>query len=311
MSERIAIMDLGTNTFHLLIADVKADHAFVILYKAEEFVKLGENGLEQIGDNPFRRGVDQIRKYKSIIDQFHPHRIVSFGTAAIRRAANGDQFISAIKSVCPMEVNKISGDEEAEFIYLGVRQAVPLNDQPVLIMDIGGGSTEFIIANEKEISWKKSFPVGASILKQKFHYHEPINDQEIDSLQNFLKEELQSLIMEAKFFYINHLIGASGSFDTFAMIIAYAFYEPDVLFDKTAFNISVEQFDIVVKELLSKNLEQRLAIQGMIPFRAEMMVVAAILAQFVVEELNIRKITQSSFALKEGVLWKIIQNEKI
>ncbi len=309
MSKRVAIMDLGTNTFHLLIVDIKEDHSFTVLHKQEEFVKLGENGLEQIGDKPFKRGVDQIGRYKKIIDQYHPHRIVAIGTAAIRRAANADEFISAIKALCPMEVRKISGDEEAELIYLGVHQAVPLNDQPVLIMDIGGGSTEFIIANEEKIIWKKSFPVGASVLKEKFHHHEPIHEQEIDNLTIFLEGELQLLISELKNFNINHLIGASGSFDTIAKIIASAFYEADILRGKTSFIIPFEKFHRIVNDIVLKNLEERLAIEGMIPFRAEMMVVAAILAKFITDKFKINKITQSSFALKEGVLWRIIQNE--
>ncbi len=156
---------------------------------------------------------------------------------------------------------------------------------------------------------EKKFSCRCLSAEEKFHHHEPIHEQEIDNLTIFLEGELQLLISELKNFNINHLIGASGSFDTIAKIIASAFYEADILRGKTSFIIPFEKFHWIVNDIVLKNLEERLAIEGMIPFRAEMMVVAAILAKFITDKFKINKITQSSFALKEGVLWRIIQNE--
>src|ERR1041385_7545437 len=99
MNPRFAILDLGTNTFHLLIAEMKPDQSFEILFKAEEFVKLGEDGVDRIGLNAFDRGIEQIRKYNKIIEEFHPQKVIGFGTAAIRKASNGDEFIQAIKGI--------------------------------------------------------------------------------------------------------------------------------------------------------------------------------------------------------------------
>ena len=208
-----------------------------------------------------------------------------------------------------MEVRKISGDEEATLIYLGVRQAVSLTDQPVLIMDIGGGSTEFIIADHSEIHWKQSFPVGASVLKQKFHHHEPISTSEINALNNFLTEKLQPLITQLSNFSINHLVGASGSFDTFAAMVAHQFYSFNALEGKTSFEIPLQNFHAIYQQLIQNNLQQRLEMKGMISFRAEMITVAAILADFVIQKFNIQQITQSAYALKEGVLWNILHHE--
>jgi len=311
MNKRLAILDLGTNTFHLLIVDISIDHSFKVIYKAEEFVKLGENGLDEIGEKPFERGLQQIRKYKEVIDQFQPRQIVAFGTAAIRRALNGDAFIQQIKSICPMEVRKISGDEEAEFICMGVRQAVKLSGEPVLIMDIGGGSTEFIIASKNELFWKQSFPVGASILKQQFHHHEPLSTEETRQLKYFLHEILQPLFAEKKNFNILHLVGASGSFDTFANMIMHQFYKHEIMDEHTFLDFSPQQFYFISQQLVQSNLQQRLDIKGMKSFRAEMMVVAAILTEVVLEQFGIQRITQSAYALKEGVLWKMIQNENV
>src|SRR5205807_1553936 len=109
---------------------------------------------------------------------------------------------------------------EAELIYLGVRQAVKLDMHPVLIMDIGGGSTEFIIANQEKIFWKQSFPLGCSVLKQRFHHHEPIAAAEQVNLVCHLQNELQSLAQQIQNFPVKHLIGASGSFDTLAQMVS-------------------------------------------------------------------------------------------
>ncbi|MBK9731402.1 MAG: exopolyphosphatase [Chitinophagaceae bacterium] len=311
MNKRMAILDLGTNTFHLLIAEVTDDRIIKVLHKAEEFVQLGEDGLERIGEMPFERGLQQIIKYKTVIDHFQPQHIIAFGTAAIRSAANGDEFIKQVKLICPMEVRKISGDQEAELIYLGVKQAVKLTSAPVLIMDIGGGSTEFIIADENKIFWKQSFPVGASVLMKQFQHHEPINEAETAQLKKFLMEQLNSLFLQQQKFAITQLIGASGSFDTFAAIIGLQFSYQEKEGAKTSFNFSPEQFQALYHQLLQSNLEERLAMKGMKTFRAKMIVVAAILTDVILHQFAIQKISQSAFALKEGVLWKLIQNEKV
>lgn len=310
MNKRLAILDLGTNTFHLLIVDISYDHSFKVIYKAEEFVKLGENGLDEIGEKPFERGLQQIRKYKEVIDQLQPQQIIAFGTAAIRRAANGDAFIQQIKSICPMEVRKISGDEEAELICSGVRQAVKLSAEPVLIMDIGGGSTEFVIASRDELFWKQSFPVGASVLKQQFHHHEPISLEETEQLKSFLREILAPLFAQQQNFSITHLVGASGSFDTFAKMIAQV-SKYEILKEQTFFDFTPEQFHFICQQLIQSNLQQRLDMKGMKSFRAEMIVVAAILTEVVLQQFEIKKITQSAYALKEGVLWRMLQKENV
>jgi len=309
MKERIAILDLGTNTFHLLIAEVKEDFSFEILYKAEEFVKLGEDGLERIGPRAVQRATEQLRKYQQVIDEFRPGQIIGFGTAAIRFASNGDEFIQTLKGVCPMELHKVSGDEEAELIYLGVRQAVELSEYPVLIMDIGGGSTECIIANKEKIFWKQSFPLGASLLKQQFHHKEPISATEQVHLVSHLQNILRPLHLACENLPVRQLIGASGSFDTFARMTEGNFYIPSPGVAAKVTEIPMREFYRLCEVLIRSSLEERLKMKDLIWFRAEMIVVAALLAVYVTETCGIRKITHSSFALKEGVLWQMIHRQ--
>ena len=311
MNQRFAILDLGTNTFHLLIADVDSDRSITVVYKAEEFVQLGEQGVEVIGEQAFKRGLEQIRRYKQVIDTYQPQQIIAFGTAAIRSASNGSEFVESIQSICPMEVRKISGDEEAELICLGVRRAVNLTKDPVLIMDIGGGSTEVIIANDEQLFWKKSFPAEASVLKRQFHHDEPISKEEIVRLKLFLEKVLEQLFNQRQHYTITRLVGASGSFDTFAGMLSAQAAFPVLVEQQTSFDFSPEQIQLICQQLVSANLQQRLAMKGMKSFRAGMIVVAAILTDVVLQQFSIQQITQSAYELKEGVLWKLIQKENV
>ncbi len=310
MNQRLAILDLGTNTFHLLVLEVVADQTFHVLFKAEEFVKLGEEGVERIGDKAFGRGIAQIKKYKAVLDDLKPEQIVGFGTAAIRKASNGDEFVKAVKEIIPIELRKISGDEEAELIYQGVRQAVRLEDHPVLIMDIGGGSTEFIIANRERIFWKQSFSIGGSVLRSQFHRREPISAIEQVNLIHFFQHELSPLAEQIKNFPVRHLVGASGSFDTMASLVSENIHgrglDPNELYTE----IAMRDFYLMCEKLIQSTQEERLKMKGLIWFRAETIVVASILAGFVVESFNIRRISRSAYALKEGALAKMIQEKE-
>jgi exopolyphosphatase / guanosine-5'-triphosphate,3'-diphosphate pyrophosphatase len=303
MNNRLAILDLGTNTFHLLICERKKN-SLTVLFKSEDFTWLGEGGLGLIGEKAFQRAINQIQKYRQIIDEHHVVRVVAFGTAALRRASNGDALINALTKICPMDVRIISGDEEATFIYYGVRQAIEMSDQPDLIMDIGGGSTEFIVASKEKIFWKQSFPLGGSVLKDRFHHHEPITSEEIAELNAFFLQMLQPLIDEPASKNLTRLIGAAGSFDSFASMIASQFYhvKPD---ESSYHKIEGADWRNLSYLLLTSDLEQRLQIKGLPSFRAPMIVVAAVLVDFVLSKFEIQEMYQSAFSLKEGAAWEL------
>lgn len=303
---RYAILDLGTNTFHLLVVEVFNDQSFRVLHKAEEFVRLGEEGLHHLGAAAYQRGLEQIERYAQIIRDLKAERVIGFGTAALRTADNGQQFVDDALKRCPMQFQRISGDEEAELIYLGVRQAVALDQQPVLIMDIGGGSTEFIVANRAQILWKKSLPIGGSVLRQQFHRSEPIRSNEQVRLINHLMDVFGHCCNEVRALHPGRLVGASGSFDTLA-----ALYTENLLGRPfNSFELSTEiplrAFYALSERLLAATLEERMKMKGMPWFRAETMVVSVILMGYVIEMLRLHRITRSAFALKEGALWRLL-----
>src|SRR4029079_10951061 len=139
------------------------------------------------------------------------------------------------------------------------------------------GSTEFIIANQNEIFWKQSFPVGGSVLRQRFHHREPISAIEQVNLIHFLQHELSPLVDQIKNFTIKHLVGASGSFDTIAQMVNENIHGRMLNPDELATEIPLRDFYVLGDNLIRSTLEERLKMKGLIWFRAEMMVVAAIL----------------------------------
>ena len=302
---KIAIIDLGTNTFNLLIAELNADKSYSILYQTKISVKLGEGGIGKgfITQAAFQRGVDAIKQYQQIIEKYNVQKIEAIATSAIRGASNGLEFVAKIKEESNIEVQVISGEREAELIYLGVRQAVHLEDEISLIMDIGGGSTEFIIANSKQIFWKHSFLLGAARLLEMLKPSDPITDVQIESLQNYLKTELQPLFEAVNKFPVTELVGSSGSFDSLADMISARFYTGTILSGEKEYTFNLKDIAVIHDLILKSTTAERMQMKGLIEMRVDMIVVSSILLSFIIQSFSIQKMRLSTYSLKEGVMY--------
>lgn len=313
MRNRVAIIDLGTNTFNLLIAVTHKDGSFKKLCKRKISVRLGEGGINKgfITEKAFRRGILTLKRYKKLIKEFKADKVVAFGTSAIRSASNGKEFIAAAKAETGINVRAIPGEREAELIYYGVCAAMKMKDSPSLIMDIGGGSTEFIIANNKRILWKQSFLLGAARMLEKFNPSDPIKKAEMKQIEKYLEKHLQPLFKAMKSFSATELIGSSGSFDSLAEMIAYRFYNIRRLSGKTACELQPEDCEKIYKLILKSTTAERLKVKGLIKMRVDMIVICAIFVNYVFEKLALKKIHLSRYALKEGVLAEMIRTSRL
>jgi exopolyphosphatase/guanosine-5'-triphosphate,3'-diphosphate pyrophosphatase len=307
---KIAILDLGTNTFHLLIAEIASGGSFKILFKSKAIVKLLEGSTKnEIPEKQFQHGIKTIRHFAEIIIEYLVKDVHGFATSAVRSSSNGKDFVELIKIETGISIKVIDGDEEAKLIYYGVRQSVQLGEETALIMDIGGGSTEFIIANEKKVFWKQSYNIGAARLLKKFNPSDPISQSEIILLQTYLREETTSLISATKKFTVKKLIGSSGSFDTLAEMIGHKFYNINVLRNISAYTFEMNDYNAIHKIILSSTRAQRMRMKGLIKMRVDMIVVSSICVDFILKEFSIKEFSMSKFALKEGALWEIIQQQ--
>ncbi len=305
---RIAVIDMGTNTFHLLLAEVVGS-TYQVLYRDRVAVKIGQGGITEgiINPSAIERALTTLKAFKSKIDEFGIDKTYTTATSAMRSARNGVDVANRIYKETGIEVRIISGDEEAEAIYFGVNKALDLGQNPSLIMDVGGGSIEFIIANKFEIFWKQSFEMGGQRLLDKFHRTDPITEKELNLLNDFIEKNLNPLIQACRTFKPKTLVGSSGTFDTLSDI--YRINE-GITIDKdaTELPLTVEGFKNIYNQLISLKREERLQIPGMIEMRVDMIVVAGALVHFILEKISLDTIRVSSYALKEGILMKTIES---
>lgn len=300
MNKKIAIIDMGTNTFHLLIAEL--GQGYEIIHRDRIAVKIGLGGINEgrITEEGATRALLAIKNFKATLQKFSVTTVLAFGTSALRNAKNGLEIIQKIKDETGIETRIISGDEEATYIYKGVQSAIKLGLQKSMIVDIGGGSVEFIIGNEKEICWKQSFEIGAQRLLEEFQKHDPILPEEIDKLDNFFSESLAALFIAIKEHQPQTLIGSSGTFDTLSDM--YCIENEIPLKDIPETPLTISSFYETFKKLKAKNRTERLQLPGMIEMRVDMIVVACCLIDFLLQHHQFISIRVSTYSLKEGVL---------
>ena len=299
-----AIIDLGTNTFHLVIAEVRQNQ-ICEFYKLQVPVKLGRGGINEgrITDEAFQRGITTLKEFKKYIDQFEVKEVMAFATSAIRNASNGNEFVATVEQLCNIKISTISGEQEADYIYRGAFHSFKFPEMPVLVMDIGGDSVEFIIGKREQILWKQSFEIGAARLLDMFHTNNPISTDEIASLHQYFHEQLKPLHQIIKQFKPTVLVGTAGSFETLVDVVIKDLAVIPLSLSKHAYEIRREDFDVFVEIMKTSTLEQRKRLKGMVDFRVEMITVAALLMDFIIQQFGVKRIICSDFALKEGVLY--------
>jgi exopolyphosphatase/guanosine-5'-triphosphate,3'-diphosphate pyrophosphatase len=306
IDKRAAVIDLGTNTFHLLMVEL-LDNGFEILYKEKVPVKLGKGGISQntITANAQKRAFHTIGHFKSLIDGENIDQIHVFATSAIRNAENGVGFVKEVQNRFDLKVNVIDGDHEAQLIYEGIRFSGSLNEDTALMMDIGGGSVEFIIGNEKEALWKQSFEIGGQRLLDLFPYHDPILPEEVDQLDTFLNKQLAPLVEAIEHFKPAQLVGASGTFDTLTDMYYASLHQTRRKTERN-FILPLTAFEAMAENLKVLDKSERLKIPGMIPMRVEMIVVAVCLIGNILRHFETKELVCSTYALKEGVIAQLL-----
>lgn len=299
-----AVIDIGTNTFHLNIADVLPNGEIIFHHKSYEPVKLGEGGINKgtIAAEAYKRGVNTLVDFSKIIAQYPVNQIIALATASVRDADNGLQFMGEVLEKSCIQIQIISGDEEAQLIYEGAKAAINLDGGTHLIMDIGGGSVEFIICNQNQIYWKESFKVGVARLMAEFMKQDPLSPLDILNIENYLAQELFTLISASQKFNPQVLVGTAGSFESYAEIISLennSLFNPD---QEKSFEFDTAELHHILDTFKTSTHKQRLATKGLIPLRIDMIVVASIITSFIVKKFKIPKVLLSTYALKEGAL---------
>jgi len=302
-------MDLGTNTFHLLIAEGRIGNFREIIHE-HIAVKLGEGGINKdiIVPEAFERGIETMKKFRSQIDACDVHQLRAIATSSLRNAANGVDFIGRVKQETGIAIEIIDGKREAAFIYNGVKAAGFLSAESSIILDIGGGSVEFIIGNKEGILWKQSFEIGAARLMEMFHHTDPIPSASIEALNLYIENTLGELFLATKEMPIYTLIGSSGAFETFAELAALKRSDTFDLKSTKNYVFDLGELLTITDELVLSSHAEREANQAIIPVRVDMIVTASLITRYIIQKLDIINVALCTYSLKEGVLAEMMNH---
>ena len=304
-NNKISVIDLGTNTFHIVIFEKSTEGQITEIHRKRHHVFLSEGGIQKIGEPSLERAKTAILDFQLSIKKFDPDSIQIVGTAALRRASNGPNLKLYIENTLKTEVQVISGKREAELIAKGVQWEYNKPIKNALIMDIGGGSVEFIHIVNNSIQWLQSFPIGVGVLYSENKYSEPILPSEKATIVQYIEEKSEELLTYLETQKLELLFGASGSFELIPSIIE-GNYPPKIKNN----HISLTDFIKIRDRILSSTLEERLKIKGLPPVRAQLIVVAFILMDWILLRTNIQDIRISKYAVKEGLVCELFETKE-
>jgi exopolyphosphatase/guanosine-5'-triphosphate,3'-diphosphate pyrophosphatase len=312
-TEKIAIIDLGTNTFHLLLAQVGDVNRFTVLGRYKEQVKMGEGGINarQIAPPAFERGIKALKRFRKLIDSAGVSQVLAKATSAIRSADNGQDFVDVAKAEAGIEIEVINGNTEASYIHEGVKNGVQLPPgEEVLLIDIGGGSVEFAVSRDRQPLLLRSLKIGAARLLEWLEPHDPIKKKELKHLDQYFEEELATLIDELKEFDLRLMVGSSGTFENLATLIAHQRGDHLSANSLNGYRFDPKHFDEVFHQVCTQPRKKRLAMKGIDPVRVDMIVMGGALIAYFLKQLPIVEIIVSENALKEGILFRYLKDRR-
>ena len=293
-----AVLDLGTNTFKLGLYQVHPDNTFDRLKEEERFVKLGLKKIGEITPDAWERGMNALKHYREEMDAAKAEIILAAGTEALRKADNGQAFLDEVKNNLDLDIQIISGAEEARLTLLGAK--VALSDwETYALMDIGGGSTEVVLMPENIM---ESFPLGAAALFNAIHPSDPFSESDIRQITQRARTDMGPWLAKHRDQEDYLLAGTSGSFESVAEMLYYPLTFEHLPADKLFLEVNAKEVGDLQKMLLESTLEERMNWPGLDPERADYIVPAIVLINWMMQKLKAPTLRVIKYGLKEGLL---------
>ncbi len=304
----IAAIDLGTNSLHMVIVRIEPTlPAFSIIAREKETVRLGDRDLVTGNLKPqiMERAIAALRRFQEVAKTFHVETVVAVATSATREAPNGKDFLQDIEVQLGLEVDLISGQEEARRIYLGVLSGMEFHNQPHTIIDIGGGSTEIILGDSHEERALTSTKIGAVRLTTELITTDPISSTEFDYLQAYvrgmLERSTEEVVANLQFGESPRLVGTSGTIETLAAIHAREKlgFIPSTL---NGYQFPLRDLREWVQRLRKMSNVERATIPGIPDKRAEVILAGAVILLEAMTLLGAESVTVCERSLREGII---------
>lgn len=298
---RLAGLDLGTNTFLLLIADVRANE-LLPLFEKETIVRLGK-GVDahgNINDEAVQRGLTCLREYAALAREHGCEKIIAVGTSALRDAKNRENFLSFIKKETGIAINVISGETEARLTYRGALSNKRSLPAPLAIIDIGGGSTEVVLGSHEKIRHARSADIGSVRLTERIFKHDPVQAEEVQTLRALVEPLMRATWPVAELQNVASMLGTAGTITTLAaMAQGLTQYEPERLDN---FALSLSKLNEIVATLIRLPIAERKRLTGLNPARADVILAGALLLEIFMQTYGFERIVVSNRGLRHGVV---------
>ncbi len=306
--DTLAAIDIGTNSVHLVIARVAAGRTFETIDREKEMVRLGSGSGSGSGDmkrltaDAMDRGVLALERFRRLADAVDAP-VAAVATSAVREAENGHDFLRRARDEAGVQIEVVSGIEEARLIRLGILQALPVYDRHHLVVDIGGGSTEIILGHRDEDQFVRSMRLGAVRLTQQFFPDGKVTRNSASDCRKFVRASLGPVGRDLGERPIEVAIGSAGTIQAIAALVAAERSSLPSL--KTLNGVELKRDDVAAaaKRLAkAQTVDERRRIEGLDAKRADIIVAGAIILEEVMNELSIKSLLISDYGLREGVL---------
>jgi exopolyphosphatase/guanosine-5'-triphosphate,3'-diphosphate pyrophosphatase len=308
-SRRVAFIDIGTNTILGLITELKNDGSFDVLDDLAEITRLGE-GIQRTGrisPEAEERNLQVLKRYLARCKDLFVDEILAVGTSALRDAHNSAEVLRRFKKLLGLDVRVISGDEEAAYSFLAVQRGLPLNRRELLVVDVGGGSTEFIRGNETGVSQAVSINIGSVRLTEQFLHSDPVQTEECEKMRLAIERELASLPHQwLKESSILTLVGIAGTFTTLSAVekklVRYAHREVH------GSHLTQSEVRRQVALYQNKTIAERKTIDGLEPKRADVILAGATLIERIMTFFHLEHAIVSDHGVRYGLLHECLKD---
>jgi exopolyphosphatase / guanosine-5'-triphosphate,3'-diphosphate pyrophosphatase len=308
---RIAAIDIGTNSVHMIVVRVRPDLSFEIIDREKVMVRLGAGGLDGRALTPeaMSAALQALSKFKRLAESHQVDEILAAATSATREAENGGEFLVEIERQTGIRPRVISGTEEARLIHLAAVYGVDVGSARAVVIDIGGGSVEITLGTGTSVQLARSFKIGVIRLTERFVQSDPLSGREERKLVKHVAEQIERHAEQIAAVGFDRVIGTSGTILSIGVVAATA-ERGTPPGEVRNLRIAAKQIRRLRKDVTRLDYEERLAIPGLDPRRADLVVAGALLLDTILRRLGAQDLTLCDLALREGLVIDYIRRNK-
>jgi exopolyphosphatase / guanosine-5'-triphosphate,3'-diphosphate pyrophosphatase len=309
---KIAAIDIGTNSIHMVIVRVTDRQNFEVLVQEKEMVKLGVGVFanKMLSDRAFNAGIETISRYVQLADEYGVEHIITAATSATREAKNGREFLDRLIQDIGLHPQMISGKEEARLIFLAVRKSIELQQQNAMVIDIGGGSTEVVIGNRDEVLFKSSLKLGVLRLLDLVGDQGPLNKSKQASLRKHIREVAHKTMEEARKVGFSKVIGTSGTIRAMGEA-ALEMKDVNIVNSINAEVVDIKDLEKIAEKLLSLPASKRSEVKGINENRVDAIHLGGLLLVELLKMAKAEEITLSDASLRDGLIIDYIEKNSL